>query len=554
MLFPSTSPESLLLPLLRGDWPLLWCDWPLLGVSLSFDDNFPLYALAGVLAGAVLMLGYQRWKYSVYKIRLAEKADELLNEAHRESEALKSQILLEAKEEALKIKSASESEIADSRRGLLAREEKLDRRSEQLDQQEAALRKQQRGLENSQKRLDLGLRQLSEKRGELDGLEQRQMQLLEKISGLSRAEATDRLMKTLNEELEHERGKVLLKQKKRIAETAREQSRKLLLTAIQRYSSAFTADTTTSSVDVPTDDMKGRIIGREGRNIRAFEKATGIDLIIDDTPGVVLVSGFDPVRREIARRALTKLIADGRIHPSKIEETVEETGKEMQELIMQKGREAADEVNVPGLSDRLLEMLGRLHFRTSYSQNVLRHSIEVAFLSGMIAEMLGMNGDLARRCGLLHDIGKAADHELEGGHPKIGADLLRRNNEAPEVVHAALGHHDEIVVEHPYTMIVATGDACSASRPGARRESLERYIKRMEELESIAMRFEGVRQAFAISAGREVRVIVDSTTTSDEQAAVVCHEIAKAFERELLYPGEIKVTVMRETTFIETAK
>jgi ribonuclease Y len=299
--------------------------------------------------------------------------------------------------------------------------------------------------------------------------------------------------------------------------------------------------------------MKGRIIGREGRNIRAFEKATGVDVIIDDTPGVVIVSGFDPVRREIARQSLNHLIADGRIHPSKIEEVVEEISKTISGVILQKGREAADEVNVSGLPEKVLQMLGRLHFRTSYSQNVLRHSVEVAFVSGLVAEMLGMDADLARRCGLLHDIGKAADHELEGGHPKIGADLLRRHNEPVEVVHAALGHHDEIVTEYPYTMLVAIGDACSASRPGARRESLERYVKRMEELESIAGRFDGVRQAFAISAGRELRVIVHSDRTTDEQAATICQGIAKAFESELTYPGEIKVTVVRESRFTETA-
>ena len=328
----------------------------------------------------------------------------------------------------------------------------------------------------------------------------------------------------------------------------------MLLTAIQRFASAHTAESTTSTVDVPTDDMKGRIIGREGRNIRAFEKATGVDVIIDDTPGVVIVSGFDPIRREIARQSLNNLIADGRIHPSKIEEMVEETTKKINEFTLQKGREAADEVNVQGLPEKVLRMLGQLHFRTSYSQNVLRHSIEVAFVSGLVAEMLGMDADLARRCGLLHDIGKAADHELEGGHPKIGADLLRRHNESPEVVHAAFGHHDEIVTEYPYTMLVAIGDACSASRPGARRESLERYVQRMEELESIPCRFYGVRQAFAISAGRELRVIVSSDKTSDERAATICRDIAKAFEAELTYPGEIKVTVVRESRFVETAR
>jgi ribonuclease Y len=371
---------------------------------------------------------------------------------------------------------------------------------------------------------------------------------------MSQDEASQQLMQALEKELESERGALLLHHKRRLSEVVKEQGREMLLTAIQRYSSSHTAESTTSTVDVPSDDIKGRIIGREGRNIRAFEKATGVDVIIDDTPGVVIVSGFDPVRREIARRALTTLIADGRIHPSKIEEVVAEAGKAIEEVVLQKGREAADEVNVTGLHFKVLRMLGRLHFRTSYSQNVLRHSVEVAFVSGLVAEMLGMDGDLARRCGLLHDIGKAADHELEGGHPKIGADLLRRHKESAEVVHAAFGHHDEIVTEHPYTMIVAIGDACSASRPGARRESLERYVKRMEELESIAERFDGVKQAFAISAGRELRVIVSSDKTTDEQAATICHDIAKAFESELTYPGEIKVTVLRESRFVETAR
>jgi ribonuclease Y len=300
--------------------------------------------------------------------------------------------------------------------------------------------------------------------------------------------------------------------------------------------------------------MKGRIIGREGRNIRAFEKATGVDVIIDDTPGVVIVSCFDPVRREIARLSLGKLIADGRIHPSRIEELVAETTKEIEALIQKKGEAAAQEVDVTNLHPRLAYMLGRLHFRSSYSQNVLRHSIEVAFLSGMLAEMVGLNGQIARRCGLLHDIGKAADHDLEGGHPKIGADLLKRHGEREDVVHAAAGHHDDITTKHPYTVLVATADACSASRPGARRESLERYVKRMEELESIALGFPGVEQAFAIQAGRELRVLASSRDTDDAKAAKIARDIAKAFEEQLTYPGEIKITVVRESRFTEVAR
>jgi ribonuclease Y len=371
---------------------------------------------------------------------------------------------------------------------------------------------------------------------------------------MTREEASERLLKLIESELEQDIGNRVLKHERRVNEICDQKSQEIILTAMQRYAAAHTADSTTSTVDIPNDEMKGRIIGREGRNIRAFEKATGVDVIIDDTPGVVIVSGFDPVRREVARQSLDKLIADGRIHPSRIEEIVAETEKELEKYIRRKGQEAAEEVNISGLHERIIYMLGRLHFRTSFSQNVLRHSVEVAFLSGLMAEMTGLNPDIARRAGLLHDIGKAADHELEGGHPKIGADLLKRHGENEFVVHAALGHHDQLTSEYPYTLLVATSDACSASRPGARRESLERYIKRMEELESIAKGFEGVEQAFAIQAGRELRVIVSSRDTDDSKAAKVCRDIAKAFEQQLTYPGEIKVTVVRESRFIEVAR
>jgi len=358
----------------------------------------------------------------------------------------------------------------------------------------------------------------------------------------------------LDEELKRETGTLILQHQKRTEETCREQARELLITTLQRYAAAHTADATTSSVDIPNDEMKGRIIGREGRNIRSFEKETGVDVIIDDTPGVVIVSAFDPVRREVARKALIKLIADGRIHPSRIEDVVNVTRGEIDEYVTKQGQEVAHEVDVHGLHPRVVDLLGRLVFRTSYSQNVLRHSIEVAFLTGMLAEMVGLDGALGRRCGLLHDIGKAADHDLEGGHPKIGADLLKRHGEGPEVVHAALGHHDEILIEHPYTVLVATADACSASRPGARRETLERYIKRMEELEAIASEFDGVEQAFAIQAGRELRVLVNAKQIDDESAAKISRNVAKAFEERLTYPGEIKVTVVRESRYTEVAR
>lgn len=480
--------------------------------------------------------------------------DLMKQQAVAEIEAERARRLIEAREEALTLKSEAERELAQARKWQLAREESLDRRHEQLNQANESLQKQRQELETHQNRLDAQRQQLHTQQQEVDNVLLQQRQTLQQVSNLTEAEASQRLLEQLERELSSEIGAALLRHERRLSETLETKSRELLLTAIQRYAAAHTADSTTSTVDIPTDDMKGRIIGREGRNIRTFEKETGVDLIIDDTPGVVIVSGFDPVRREIARIALEKLIDDGRIHPSRIEELVAETQQEIDDFVLRQGQEAAEEVNVVGLDERVLRMLGKLHFRTSYSQNVLRHSIEVAFICGLLAEMLGMDAALARRSGLLHDIGKASDHELEGGHPKIGADLLRRAGESPEVVHAALGHHDQIVTEYPYTMLVATADACSASRPGARRESLERYVKRMEELEQIAKRFGGVQQAFAIQAGRELRVIINADQADDQNAARICREIAKAFEQELTYPGEIKITVVRETRFTETAK
>jgi ribonuclease Y len=482
------------------------------------------------------------------------EARQILERAERDAATKLREAELEIKAKALDEKAAAERELSKLRDELRERERVLDKRQETLEQQADDMRKQERIVESTQRRLAERLDEVNSRQEEASKLVDMQRQRLHEVSGMNREEATDKLLKMLEQELTQETGSIVLKHEKKMQEVCDQQAREMLLTSIQRYAAAHTAESTTSTVDIPNDEMKGRIIGREGRNIRAFEKETGVDVIIDDTPGVVIVSGFDPVRREIARQSLNKLIADGRIHPSRIEEVVAETNKEIEQFIQKKGEEAAQEVDVHGLHQRILYMLGRMHFRTSYSQNVLRHSVEVAFITGMLAEMIGLNGPLGRRCGLLHDIGKAADHELEGGHPKIGADLLKRHGEGPEVVHAALGHHDEILVEYPYTMLVATADACSASRPGARRETLERYIKRMEELESIATGFDGVSQAFAIQAGRELRVIVGSRDTDDARAAKICRDIAKAFEEQLTYPGEIKVTVVRESRFTEVAR
>jgi len=482
------------------------------------------------------------------------KAKRIIEDAEREAGNRIKEAELTIKEKDLQQKSETEKQLNKVRDELRERERGLDKRLETIQQQVEDFRKQERMVEQNQRRLSERMEDVTRRSDELNRLLDEQKQKLFQLSGLSQEEASRRLLQQVEQDLSGEIGAMILRHEKRVAETCEQKTRDILLTAIQRYAAAHTAESTTSTVDIPSDEMKGRIIGREGRNIRAFEKATGVDVIIDDTPGVVIVSGFDPVRREIARQSLNKLIADGRIHPSRIEEIAVDTAKEIEQFMQKKGEEAAEEVGVAGVNPKVLYMLGRLHFRTSYSQNVLRHSIEVAFLSGMLAEMIGLNGDIARRAGLLHDIGKAADHELEGGHPKIGADILKRHGEKLEVVHAALGHHDELVVEYPYTLVVATADACSASRPGARRESLERYIKRMEELESIAKGFSGVEQAFAIQAGRELRVIASARDTDDAKAAKICHDIAKAFEEQLTYPGEIKVTVVRESRFTEVAR
>ena len=509
-----------------------------------------IYLVVGLSVGAGVVLGIS-W---ILQRDAKSKANNIIEEAKRDADTKFKEAELRIKERELEAKTNAEREANQLREKQLQREREIDKRETATQQQSEDIKKQERIIESMQNRLKVKLENAVQREKDLNDIFDKQRKQLHQITGLTKEQATKRLLKLLEDELEDEVGGRILKHERKVQELCEEKSRQILLMSTQRFAAAHTADSTTSSIDIPNDEMKGRIIGREGRNIRSFEKETGIDVIIDDTPGVVIVSGFDPVRREIAKISLEKLITDGRIHPSRIEEIVAETQKEVDELIWNKGVEACEEINVHGLHKRIIELLGRLHFRTSYSQNVLRHSIEVGFLSGMVAEMMGLDGELARRCGLLHDIGKAADHDMEGGHPKIGADLLKRHGEGEEVVHAAFGHHDEILVEHPYTVVVATGDACSASRPGARRESLDRYIKRMEELEAIALEFKGVQHAFAVQAGREVRVIASAKDTDDGKAAKICRDIANAYEENLTYPGEVKVTVIRESRFSELAK
>jgi len=502
---------------------------------------------SGLTFGLTKLLDYLRRRDA------ETEASRIIAQANREMENRRREFELELKELGIQRKAEGEKELSKLREELHDRERILDKRQDVLEQQAEQIRKQEKIVEGTQRKLTERIQDTEKRNKELAKLLDVQRQTLHELSGLSKDEATARLLEMLDEQLRNESGALIMKHEKRLAETCEEKSREVMLTTLQRYAAAHTAETTTSTVDIPSDEMKGRIIGREGRNIRAFEKATGVDVIIDDTPGVVIVSAFDMIRREVARISLNRLIADGRIHPSRIEEIVADTQRELEKHLQKLGQEAAQEVEVHNLHERIIHLLGRLHFRTSYSQNVLRHSIEVAFLAGMLADEIGLDGKLARRCGLLHDIGKAADHEAEGGHPKIGADLLKRYGEKGAVLHAAAGHHDDIHVDNPYTVLVAAADACSASRPGARRETLERYVKRMEELETIATEFSGVDQAFAIQAGREMRVIVSSRETTDESAAKICRDIAKAFEERLTYPGEIKVTVLRETRHTEIA-
>ncbi len=518
--------------------------------SSDSGSNSTLLAIVALVVGAIAMAVIQKMLGKDAK----SQAKRLLEQAKLDAENVVKKSELDQKEKQLLLQNQLETDLKKQRDEIRERENLLNSKEHSLKQATDDLKKQEKFVESNQRKAAEKLEDVGKKSDQYTKLITQAQLDLQRVTGLSKDEAKKQLMDLMERELQGEIGSVILKHEKKLNEVAQQKAQDILLTAMQRFASSQTAESTTSSIDIANDEMKGRIIGREGRNIRAFEKASGCDLIIDDTPGVVIVSGFDPVRREIARQSMSKLVADGRIHPTRIEEVIAATEKEMDSFIRRKGEEAAQEVNLQGLNERVIEMLGRLHFRTSYSQNVLRHSIEVAFLSGMMAEMVGMNGNLARRCGLLHDIGKAADHELEGGHPKIGADLLKRSGENEHVVHAALGHHDQLTTEFPYTLLVATADACSASRPGARRESLERYIKRMEELETIAKGFQGVEQAFAIQAGRELRVIVSSKDTDDAMAAKVCRDIAKAFEEQLTYPGEIKVTVVRESRFVETAR
>ncbi|MCL5281746.1 MAG: ribonuclease Y [Planctomycetes bacterium] len=474
--------------------------------------------------------------------------------AKREAENIIKTAQIEAAAEAMKKREEFTAEANQTRAELRENETRLSKREDVLERQTELLQQQEKAVKQQEQELDRRLRNAELKDKQLTVLIAQQKNQLLKITGMDMEEARQLLLKRLEDECEHDMSALIQRKVDEAKEIADDKCREVISAAIQRYAADQTCDVTVSTVDIPNDDMKGRIIGREGRNIRAFEKATGVDVIVDDTPGMVVVSGFNPVRREVARLSMERLIQDGRIHPSRIEELVSQTRNEVNHKILQVGKDAAVETNVRGLPNKLLSLLGALSFRTSYGQNVLRHSIEVAFLGQAMADELGLDGSVARRAGLLHDIGKAIDHDVEGSHPAIGANFLKRFNESSVVLNAVAGHHGDISPDNPYTPLIAAADAISASRPGARRETLERYIKRLEKLEEIATSFKGVESAYAIQAGREIRVIVDANQIDDESAMKIARDIANKVEQEMTYPGEIQVTLLREVRCIEYAK
>jgi len=512
--------------------------------------------MLGLILGCVGAYWYIRRQDRLSLGGAEQRARDTVSQAEKQAENIVKEAELEAKDEVFRKREEFNRELDVSRNEQRDQERRLEKKEDALEQRHQTQVKRERHLQHIERRLKEKSETLERKLVEADEVSAQQLKKLQEITNLSREDAERLLLSRVERELADEIATRIQKHEEQLRGVTEEKARRILATAIQRFAAVHTADTTVSTVDIPSDDMKGRIIGREGRNIRTFEKATGVDVIVDDTPGVVVVSAFDNIRRETARLALTKLIQDGRIHPSRIEEVVKETQEEMDRNVLDIGKKYAIEANIGvPLHEKMLHLLGRLRFRTSYSQNVLNHSLEVAFLCGLMAEEIGLNGMLARRCGLLHDIGKAADHEMEGGHPKIGAELAKRYGEtSKEVLHAIAGHHDDITVDNIYTVLVAAADAISASRPGARRETLEKYVKRLEELEALACGFPGIEQAYAIQAGRELRVIANSGQLDDSEAIRTCRDIAKAIEQNLNYPGEIKVTVVRETRSVEFAR
>lgn len=482
------------------------------------------------------------------KINSAEElATKIIEDAEKETETIKKEKLIEAKEEIHKLRSKIEDESRERRNEFQNQEKRL------LNKEEA-IEKKNNSLEKKEETLQSKIRKIEEKETSIEDLYSKQLEELERISNLSTDEAKNMLLSDIQKDISHESAIMIKDMENEAKQEADKRAREIVTYAIQRCAADHVAETTVSVVTLPNDEMKGRIIGREGRNIRTLETLTGIDLIIDDTPEAVILSGFDPIRREVARIALEKLIVDGRIHPARIEEMVEKAKKEVDNFMREKGEQAAFETNIHGLHMEIVKLIGRLTFRTSYGQNILKHSIEVSHLAGIMAEELGADVKIAKRAGLLHDLGKAVDHEVEGPHVAIGVDLARRYKESKEIIHAIEAHHGDVEPETIEAVLVQAADAISAARPGARRETLETYIKRLKKLEDIANSFEGIDRSFAIQAGREIRIMVKPDAIRDDEITHTARNIVKEIERELEYPGQIKVNVIRETRAIDYAK
>lgn len=516
-----------------------------------------LIGLAGFGAGVLLALGifWLRGKQSRSQIETAQStASRILEEAKKEAQAIKKEAEIQARDSVLQAKIDFEKEVRETRRELQSLERRLINREESLDKRVEALEKREAELSKREASVKVREKGLEEKEAEVGRLVAEARRQLEQVAGLTRDEARRNLVEQMVEEAKHESAKRIRIIEEEAKEEAVLRGRKIVALAIERLAGDFVAERTVTVVPLPNDEMKGRIIGREGRNIRALEAATGIDLIVDDTPETVIISGHNPIRREIARIALEKLISDGRIHPGRIEEVVRKAEQEVEEVIREAGQKAVFDVGVHGIHPELVKLLGRLKFRYSYAQNVLQHSIEAAFICGIMAAELGLNEKQARRAALLHDIGKAVDHEVEGSHAIIGADLARRYGESPKIVNAIAAHHEEVKAETILAPLVDAADALSGARPGARREMLESYVRRLEELERICNSFKGVEKSYAVQAGREVRVIVQHDLVSDDQAALMAREIARKIENEMTYPGQIKVTVIREVRSVEYAR
>ena len=506
--------------------------------------------VAGVVAAAIAFfagVSYRR-KTAEAKIGSAEEeAKRLINDAMKAAQQKRKEALIEAKDEAFQLKAEADKEIKERRSELSRQERRLDQKEEAMDRKTAVL---------EQKETDLAKRsELVEARlDEIEQIKARELDKMETIAGLTAEDAKQLLLNRLDEQLTHEKAMHIAAFETQTKDECDTMARELISQAVARCAADHSSEATVSVVPLPSDEMKGRIIGREGRNIRALETATGVDLIIDDTPEAITLSSFDPVRREVARMTLEKLISDGRIHPARIEETVEKCRRELELAMKREGEKAVMDVGVHGIHPDMVKLLGRLRYRTSYGQNVLNHSLEVAYLSGILAAELGVNVTQARRAGLLHDIGKALDHEIEGSHISIGVDIAKKYKENPAIIHAIEAHHGDVEAKTPLAFIVMAADAISAARPGARRENLESYIKRLESLEEIASGFEGVERSFAIQAGREVRIMVKPDAINDDALILLAHSISQKIEETLDYPGQIKVNVIRESRAADYAK